>query len=253
MKIAALDMDGTVYVNETISDSVKQAISSWRAAGNLAVSATGKSISNARTTLEPCGVEMDYHVLYNGTVITDGDFTVLHEEHLPTETVRAIAERFTGEKLNIYTTGLTGADQIVWDGLAGRESSMVAGAQSVELGDVVKRDTVLMSLWIPGDLALRREVDEWVSANCDVESSFNCDFYDIMPPGHNKGEGLMRLRKRLGLVDVPLYTFGDSFNDLSMHAIATESFSFPSAEISGDVDHVVPDVAAGLNRLLAES
>lgn len=253
MKIAALDMDGTVYVDENITEAVKEAIAAWRAAGNLAVSATGKSIANARGTLEPFGVELDYHVLYNGTVLTEGDYTVLQEEHLDADTVTAIAERFTGKALNIYTTGLTGADQIVWDGLSGQESSMVAGAQVGDLGDVAKRDTVLMSLWIPGDAALRQEVDEWVRANFDVESSFNCDFYDIMPPGHNKGEGLTRLLSCLGHEEAQLYTFGDSFNDLSMHAIATESFSFPHGEISGHVDHIVPDVAAGLNSLLARA
>ena len=250
MKIAALDMDGTVYVNEDITEAVREAIAAWRAAGNLAVSATGKSIANARNTLEPFGVELDYHVLYNGTVITDGDYSILHEEHLPSDTVQAIIDRFTGMPLNIYLTGLSGADQVVWDGLAGRESSMVANAEVVDPGDVAKRSTVLVSLWIPGDAELRREVDEWVRANCDVESSFNCDFYDIMPPGHNKGEGLTRLLGHLGHEEAELYTFGDSFNDLSMHSIATESFTFPGTHITDEVDHVVPDVAAGLSLLL---
>ncbi len=250
MKIAALDMDGTVYVNEDITEAVKEAIAAWRAAGNLAISATGKSIANARNTLEPFGVELDYHVLYNGTVITDGDFSILHEEHLPSDVVQAVIDRFTGLPLNIYLTGLTGADQVAWDGLAGRESSMVANTEVVDPGDVAKRSTVLMSLWIPGDAELRREVDEWVRANCDVESSFNCDFYDIMPPGHNKGEGLTRLLGHLGHEEAELYTFGDSFNDLSMHSIATESFTFPGTHITDEVDHVVPDVAAGLSILL---
>lgn len=250
MKIAALDMDGTVYVNEDITEAVKEAIAAWRAAGNLAISATGKSIANARNTLEPFGVELDYHVLYNGTVITDGDYSILHEEHLPSDTVQAIIDRFTGLPLNIYLTGLTGADQVAWDGLAGRESSMVANTEVVDPGDVAKRSTVLMSLWIPGDAELRHEVDEWVRANCDVESSFNCDFYDIMPPGHNKGEGLTRLLGHLGHEEAELYTFGDSFNDLSMHSIATESFTFPGTHIIDEVDHVVPDVAAGLSLLL---
>ncbi|WP_412100913.1 HAD hydrolase family protein [Corynebacterium aurimucosum] len=250
MKIAALDMDGTVYVNEDITEATQQAIAEWRAAGNLAISATGKSIANARNTLEPFGVELDYHVLYNGTVITDGDYSVLHEEHLPSDIVQAVIDRFTGLPLNIYLTGLSGADQVVWDGLAGRESSMVANTEVVDPGDVAKRSTVLMSLWIPGGAELRREVDEWVRANCAVESSFNCDFYDIMPPGHNKGEGLTRLLGHLGHEGAELYAFGDSFNDLSMHSIATESFTFPGTHITDEVDHVVPDVAAGLSLLL---
>ncbi|ACP32701.1 HAD family hydrolase [Corynebacterium aurimucosum] len=250
MKIAALDMDGTVYVNEDITEAVKEAITAWRDAGNLAISATGKSIANARNTLEPFGVELDYHVLYNGTVITDGDYCILHEEHLPSDIVQAVINRYTGLPLNIYLTGLSGADQVAWDGLAGRESSMVANTEVVDPGDVAKRSTVLMSLWIPGNAELRREVDEWVRANCAVESSFNCDFYDIMPPGHNKGEGLTRLLDHLGHEEAELYTFGDSFNDLSMHSIATESFTFPGTQIADEVDHVVPDVAAGLSLLL---
>lgn len=251
MKIAALDMDGTVYVNEDITEATQKAIAEWRAAGNLAVSATGKSIANARNTLEPFGVELDYHVLYNGTVITGGDYSILHEEHLPSGVVQSIVARFTGLPLNIYLTGLSGADQVAWDGLAGRESSMVANTEVVDPGDVAKRSTVLLSLWIPGNPELRREVDEWVRENCAVESSFNCDFYDIMPPGHNKGEGLTRLLDYLGHENAELYTFGDSFNDLSMHSIATESFTFPGTQIAEEVDHVVPDVAAGLNSLLA--
>ena len=250
MKIAALDMDGTVYVNEDITAAAQKAIAEWRAAGNLAVSATGKSIANARNTLEPFGVQLDYHVLYNGTVITDGDYSIIHEEHLPSDIVQAVIDRFTGLPLNIYVTGLTGADQVVWDGLAGRESSMVANAEAVDPGDVAKRSTVLMSLWIPGNPELRREVDEWVRGNCAVESSFNCDFYDIMPPGHNKGEGLTTLLSHLGHEEAELYTFGDSFNDLSMHSIATESFTFPGTQITDEVDHVVPDVAEGLSLLL---
>lgn len=249
MKIAALDMDGTVYVDEEITPACRAAIAAWRAAGNLVVSATGKSIANARGTLEPFGVELDYHVLYNGTVITNGDYSIIQEEHLPRGVVRNIVQHFSGRQgLNIYATTLTGSDTLVWNGLASRESSMVPNAQSADLESV--GDVVLMSLWIPDDAALRHEVDAWVSSNFDVESSFNVGFYDIMPPGHNKGEGLTRLIGHLGIKGSELYTFGDSFNDLSMHAIATESFSFPEAAISDQVTHVVPDVAAGLRQLL---
>ncbi|WP_296132680.1 HAD family hydrolase [Corynebacterium sp.] len=249
MKIAALDMDGTVYVDEEITPACRDAIAAWRAAGNLAVSATGKSISSARGTLEEFGVELDYHVLYNGTVITTGNYSIIQEEHLPSDVVGEIVQRFSGRQgINIYATTLTGSDALVWNGLANRESSMVPNARPTDLDSV--GDTVLLSLWIPDDEALRHEVDAWVSANFDVESSFNMGFYDIMPPGHNKGEGLTRLIGHLGIEGSELYTFGDSFNDLSMHAIATESFSFPDAAISDQVTHVVPDVAAGLHQLL---
>lgn len=253
-RIIACDFDGTLYIDGAIAPEDCEALARWRAAGHLAVGATGKSIASVREAVEPHGVELDFYALYNGTAITDGQFRVLAEEHLPAASVRAIAEHFHGRAgLNVYVTTLTGPDALLWRGVEGINNPIIPDAQLMsldELGEAGAGHAILLSVWAPGDAALQREVREWVTGNFDVDTSFNTGFFDIMPPGHNKGAGLTWLLDHLDLRrgDVDLYTFGDGHNDLSMHALADASFAPPHAlpEVRDAVTHVVPSVAVGI-------
>lgn len=111
MKLAAFDLDGTIYFDGYMPEEVPEAIAQWRAAGNLAVVATGKSSHSARRALEPFGVDFDYFLLCNGTVIMDGDYELLYENHVPPEVVRAVYERVRDiPKLDLYCTRLEGPD-----------------------------------------------------------------------------------------------------------------------------------------------
>ena len=254
MKIAAFDMDGTIYFDRKIPEEISKAIAGWRAEGNIAIAATGKSIHSARGCLDPHNVTMDYAVLYNGTVITDSAFDVLYEDHLPAEAVNAIAQYLEGVAgVNLYCTTLDGPDGLLCRGVEGATNLIISDPRLVDWRQLAKEQVVLLSAWAPDRADLQREVDEWVTAHFDLETSHNVSFYDIMPPGHNKGWGISWLLKHLRLErsQVELYTFGDSFNDLSMHALADVSFSFPwaPAGVQECVDHVVPGVAHALSKL----
>ncbi|WP_241228397.1 hypothetical protein [Corynebacterium hylobatis] len=52
--------------------------------------------------------------------------------------------------------------------------------------------------------------------------------------------------------EVEIHTFGDSWNDLPMHAIADRSYSFPWSpeEVYAATDEVIDSVAETLRRLL---
>ena len=79
----------------------------------------------------------------------------------------------------------------------------------------------------------------------------NQEYVDIMAPGRTKGAGVIELIERLGFAraDVELYTFGDSWNDMSMHAIADHSYSFTHspADVRAATDHVISRVADALS------
>ncbi len=252
MKIAAFDLDGTIYLDRHITPQVCEAIAAWRAAGHLAVSASGKSIDSAMTALVPHGVEMDYHVLYNGTVITDPQYRVLDQAHLPADAVADIVGRFHGtEGLNIYTTGLKGPDTLVWRGVEGAENNFITNpAEAEELPEQV----VLLCMWAPGKEELQQEIAAWVHERFPFDTSFNTGFFDIMPAGFNKGTGLTRLLDLVGYSrdQVELYTFGDSNNDIPMHQLADAAFSFPHATAATQAvaDEIVPEVSGVLRRLI---
>ncbi|MDK8870991.1 HAD hydrolase family protein, partial [Corynebacterium macclintockiae] len=62
-RLMAFDLDGTILFADGIRPADAEAVARWRAAGNLAVTATGKSIAATRFALRGTGVEFDYHVL----------------------------------------------------------------------------------------------------------------------------------------------------------------------------------------------
>ncbi|MCQ9330079.1 Cof-type HAD-IIB family hydrolase [Corynebacterium phoceense] len=251
MKIAAFDMDGTVYIDHAIAPETVQAIKDWCAAGNLAVSATGKSIDSVRRALEPFGVDMDYHVLYNGTVITDADYQVLYEHHLDAEIVNEVAAHLEGTPgLNLYCTTLDGADGIVTQGIPESSNAFIQCPRVVSRAELEDEKVVLLSAYMPDNQPLQNQIIPWINERYDVSTSLNTGFFDMMPPGHTKGTGLTWLLEHLGLprAEVELFTFGDSFNDLPMHELAEASFTFPHAhpDVQARAHHVVADVPAGL-------
>ena len=75
-----------------------------------------------------------------------------------------------------------------------------------------------------------------------------------MAPGRSKGTGILELFEILDINrdDVELYTFGDSWNDLTMHALADHSHSFDHspADVKAATDHVIGSVAEVLDEYI---
>lgn len=81
MKVAALDMDGTVYVNEDITEATQKAIAEWRAAGvhNLA---RGRVV---QASVFSDGQAVEVGAFQNGrtlTVAEDADDSPAEFQHL---------------------------------------------------------------------------------------------------------------------------------------------------------------------------
>ena len=58
-QLIATDLDGTILFDRKVSPADLDAMRRWRAAGNLLVVDTGKSVFATRDTLEPLGVVFD--------------------------------------------------------------------------------------------------------------------------------------------------------------------------------------------------
>ncbi|OFK64494.1 haloacid dehalogenase [Corynebacterium sp. HMSC076G08] len=233
MKLAAFDLDGTIYFDGYMPEEVPEAIAQWRAAGNLAVVATGKSPHSARRALEPFGVEFDYFLLCNGTVIMDGDYELLYESHVPPEVVRAVYERVRDiPKLDLYCTRLEGLDGHLVRNVAGVHNPIISEPVPVSPERIEKEVFPLVAAWTPGDPELQKEIAQWVTDRFPVGTAMNRNFFDITPPGHDKGFALTWLLEHLSRErsEIELITLGDGHNDLPMHALADVSLAFPWAQ-----------------------
>ena len=118
--------------------------------------------------------------------------------------------------------------------------------------DIPEHQFAVVPIWVPTDEALRREVVAWgESLAGDYTVAQNQQYVDIMAPGRTKGAGILELLDRLHIdrADVELYTFGDSWNDMSMHAIADHSYGFTHspADVRAATDHVIRRVADALS------
>ncbi len=233
MKLAAFDLDGTIYFDGHMPEEVPEAIAQWRAAGNLAVVATGKSPHSARRALEPFGVDFDYFLLCNGTVIMDGSYELLYENHVPPEVVRAVYERVCDiPKLDLYCTRLEGPDGHLVRNVEGVHNPIISEPVPVSPERIEKEVFPLVAAWTPGKPELQKEIAQWVTDRFPVGTAMNRNFFDITPPGHDKGFALTWLLEHLSRErsEIELITLGDGHNDLPMHALADVSLTFPWAQ-----------------------
>ena len=255
MKIAAFDFDGTLH-HSTDTDTGEHgfdpadmaAIQAWRDAGHIAISATGRSRTALEFGMRHCPIRFDYQVLSNGGSATTGDNERLLYSHLvDPEIVEQVVTHFADtDGVAVFGTTIGHVDGEFSSNTQAR-SSFTVNFDRMTTADIPHHEFAVVPLWIPGNEALRAEVYEWTRALPHVSVAQNQDFIDIMAPGRTKGAGIQDL---LQLLDVPredieLYTFGDSWNDLSMHEIADHSHSFrhSPAEVQQRTDHVINRVA----------
>ena len=259
MNIAAFDFDGTILFPDGIATSTIDAIHTWQQAGHLAVAATGKSLSAAHHILHGSRLTFDYSVLCTGTVITNRHDQVLHSAFLDPAAARRIIDQLRHvDGVAVYATTLHAPDVRLSSTVAyGTQTTILQNFQDIQVDTVDNHEFIGIPIWVPDNPALQQQLSSWITDTFDVGCVINQDFIDIIPAGTSKGAGLQWLINHLGFErgEVELFTFGDSFNDLSMHAIADHSFSLPwsPAKIHAATDEVIESVDQALTRLLETS
>ncbi|MCP6373917.1 HAD family hydrolase, partial [Klebsiella pneumoniae] len=81
-----------IVFNGTISLRDREAMARWRAAGNLLVINTGRSVSALEHVVVPMGLEFDNAILYTGAAIVDEDIRVRYSTALPAGVVEDILD-----------------------------------------------------------------------------------------------------------------------------------------------------------------
>ncbi|MDK8240474.1 HAD family hydrolase [Corynebacterium coyleae] len=256
MKVAAFDFDGTLHHPPHGFDQEDiAAIDAWRNAGHLAISATGRSRTALAHGMAGSTLAFDYQVLSNGASATDGaNRDLLFSHELDGAVLRAAVEQF-GEREGLAIFGTTiGRVDGVFANNTGRTHDFTAHFTPMGIRDIPDHQFAVIPFWIPDNDALRAEVIAWATKLGDVEVAQNQDYIDLMAPGRSKGSGILELFEVLGINrdGVELYTFGDSWNDLSMHTLADHSHCFHHSptDVKAATDHVIGSVAEVLDEYI---
>lgn len=220
-KILASDYDGTLSPDGTVVDGrTMRLIREWRAAGNLFGLVTGRDRLMTRDALMPQGLEADFLVCNNGTVLLDGDYEVLWSGGIPLAVVRELIDS-PELRESRYVVLADPVGRYVYD-----DRFDEAAYCDIYYTGVLDRDSIAehplfyqMDTWYPDARAMRRIGDRLEERFGGVVTvNRNVNTIDLAPPGTDKATGLDRYLSLRGLEGWDVVTVGDGLNDLPMIA-----------------------------------
>ena len=284
-RLISTDLDGTIVFNGTISLRDREAMARWRAAGNLLVINTGRSVSALEHVVVPMGLEFDNAILYTGAAIVDADIRVRYSTALPAGVVEDILDFVEGAPgVTVFTTGLD-EDLLIYDTI-GSGSELLTLFRPATRRELDGREVIGVPMrFTDPEMAARTETYLHRRWEGQAVGFRNQDFIDVVPASASKGEGLRRLVASLaeppaGETDgaagegasgeatvgssagfdvgpwtaepVETWSIGDSWNDISMHAAADHSYALPWSppEVVAQCDGTVSSLADLIDSLM---
>ena len=270
-RLISTDLDGTIVFNGTISLRDREAMARWRAAGNLLVINTGRSVSALEHVVVPMGLEFDNAILYTGAAIVDEDIRVQCSTALPAGVVEDILDFVEGAPgVTVFTTGLD-EDLLIYDTI-GSGSELLTLFRPATRRELDGREVIGVPMrFTDPEMAARTETYLRRRWEGQAEGFRNQDFIDVVPASASKGEGLRRLVASLGETPAPdpasdaanpaapvlaepieTWSIGDSWNDISMHAAADHSYALPWSppEVVAQCDGTVSSLADLIDSLM---
>lgn len=225
-KLLATDYDGTFRRDGRIGPRTASAVEQYRLAGGKFGFVTGRGMNFTESLKRdyPQGYvpRCDFFILYNGSLITDGDGNKLYEFPIPRELFMRIRERIEKEEGLTYRSE-TG-DEDHYDHYYAtfenyRYALKAASALNAEMGD-------------------------------EIAAFVNGPHVNVGLKGTGKAEGVSLLLRHFGLTEDECAVVGDDYNDLAMiTAHAGWAVSTGRPEVKKAAPHLCASVGQ-LARLL---
>ena len=275
-RLISTDLDGTIVFNGSIPLRDREAMARWRAAGNLLVINTGRSVSALEHVVVPMGLEFDNAILYTGAAIVDEDIRVRHSTALPSGVVEDILDFVEGMPgVTVFTTGLD-EDLLIYDTI-GSGSELLTLFRPATRRELDGREVIGVPMrFTDSEMASRTETYLRRRWEGQAVGFRNQDFIDVVPASASKGEGLRQLVASLsespaqapasdladdssasGEAEPPVepietWSIGDSWNDISMHQAADHSYALPWSppEVVEQCDGTVSSLADLIDSLM---
>ncbi|WP_278601882.1 HAD-IIB family hydrolase [Actinomyces naeslundii] len=275
-RLISTDLDGTIVFNGSIPLRDREAMARWRAAGNLLVINTGRSVSALEHVVVPMGLEFDNAILYTGAAVVDENIRVRCSTALPPGVVEDILDFVEGAPgVTVFTTGLD-EDLLIYDTI-GSGSELLTLFRPATRRELDGREVIGVPMrFTDSEMASRTETYLRRRWEGQAVGFRNQDFIDVVPASASKGEGLRQLVASLsespaqapasdladdssasGEAEPPVepietWSIGDSWNDISMHQAADHSYALPWSppEVVEQCDGTVSSLADLIDSLM---
>ena len=268
-RLISTDLDGTIVFNGSIPLRDREAMARWRAAGNLLVINTGRSVSALEHVVVPMGLEFDNAILYTGAAVVDENIRVRRSTALPPGVVEDILDFVEGAPgVTVFTTGLD-EDLLIYDTI-GSGSELLTLFRPATRRELDGREVIGVPMrFTDSEMASRTETYLRRCWAGQAVGFRNQDFIDVVPASASKGEGLRQLVASLsespaqdpasdsaGVSEpadpIETWSIGDSWNDISMHQAADHSYALPWSppEVVEQCDGTVSSLADLIDSLM---
>ena len=272
-RLISTDLDGTIVFNGSIPLRDREAMARWRAAGNLLVINTGRSVSALEHVVVPMGLEFDNAILYTGAAVVDENIRVRRSTALPPGVVEDILDFVEGAPgVTVFTTGLD-EDLLIYDTI-GSGSELLTLFRPATRRELDGREVIGVPMrFTDPEMASRTETYLHRRWEGQAVGFRNQDFIDVVPASASKGSGLRQLVASLGETPAPetsgeagdapadgscspepveTWSIGDSWNDISMHQAADHAYALPWSppEVVAQCDGTVSSLADLIDSLM---
>lgn len=230
-KLVVTDLDGTLLDDrKNVSKANLEAIKKIRDAGVLFTVATGRGERGARPLLELLKPDVPA-ILFNGCEIFEMGKGPIYSEYLPKTIADMVVDHFLKTEFGIigflhdkiFLVGYKPAHEIYLK----REKVAYEVVDDLRHLDAVNKVMVVGDVPRAMEMMGELEKKEGINLNCVKTEDF---YYEVLPDGVSKGEGLKKLCEILGIERESVIAIGDNMNDLSMINFAGLGVAVENAE-----------------------
>ena len=245
IKLIAIDMDGTL-LNEKkhIDKAQKEAIHEAVEAGIKIVLCTGRPLYGILPFYEELGLsELDsegYVILNNGCSIhKTKDWKLIDQVNFTSDDIEYLYKFSESYDINFtlvndtyyFNIGRKPTDELIKD--AGFVFSDITNISLKEAKNGKHKIIKIMFLGNPNIMANFQKENESILKDKYSSVLSQPYIYEILPKGNNKGTGLKKLAKKLGIKQEEIMAIGDGNNDIEMfeyahYSVAMENGTKPA-------------------------
>ena len=228
MELFVTDLDGTLLHRENeVKKSTAKLIKEMQKSGIKVATATGRILMGVRFLKEELGLDLDYYVLGNGSVVTDSSFNIIYKRSINYKTIRALYDYLDKVSLKGFRNALSNENIYCLSGKPEKNNPYFLNANIDEMEN--KEIVSFVANYEGRDMNAIGEIAADMKQKFpEVEVFQNQHFIDVAPKGVSKAVGIKTVMEKLGDIK-KLYTIGDSYNDIPMLQMTGDSFTFHSS------------------------
>lgn len=245
MEILASDFDGTLYFDGIgIKTEDRKAIHQFMKAGNIFGFCTGRPIKGIDHFIGD--IKPDFYILNNGSYILDKEHHCLFSKTISYATCISIARKYSQYDMTIFTDKhiyFTNENFKIKDQTFKSYQELLSDSHISIYG---------ISIYLNNEIEAQNLMKEMESFE-DIDIYQNINNIDCVANGCSKNTGIQFIKKYY-CFNEEIACIGDSYNDLSMLANTSKSFTFNQSpeDIKKYCRYLVDSVEECISILITE-